>query len=83
MIRPKLLFGWILLTGASLTACSKEARSDAAGTEAFSTNASRPEDQFGKEFGKAFRAPPNSEPANVSDDDVVPISLTAEPVQLE
>ncbi len=83
MIQPNLVFGLILLTGASLTACSNKAESDAAGTDLFPSSAGRPEDQFGKEFGKAFRAHPNSEPANISDGDVVPVSVTDEPVQLE
>lgn len=40
----------------------------------------RMEDQFGKGFAEKFRADPNSEPANLQDDDVKPVSMTAEPV---
>ncbi len=40
------------------------------------------EDQFGKGFGKAFRASPNSEPANLVEGDVIPVSNTAEPVEI-
>lgn len=40
----------------------------------------RQEDQFGTAFGVAFRAAMNSEPAAVMDGDIVPISLTTEPV---
>jgi hypothetical protein len=40
------------------------------------------EDKFGSGFGAAFRAPPNSEPFNVSDGDLVPVSLTTEPIDI-
>lgn len=81
-IRPALVAGSILLAGASLTACSSKAGSDAAGSDQLASKAGRPEDKFGKGFGKAFRAPPNSEPAKLSDVDMVPVSLTDEPVQI-
>jgi hypothetical protein len=40
------------------------------------------EDKFGVAFGAAFRAPANSEPANVSDTDIVPVSFTTEPIDI-
>ena len=43
----------------------------------------RQEDQFGVQFGLAFRADNNSEPFNVNDGDLVAISLTTEPVDIK
>lgn len=40
------------------------------------------EDRFGVGFGIAFRAPLNSEPVNVNDGDIVPVSLTTEPIDI-
>ncbi len=40
------------------------------------------EDRFGTAFGTDFRAAANSEPANVSDTDIVPVSLTTEPIAI-
>ncbi len=77
-----VITGLILTAGASLTACQKKTVGDAAGFDVSEGQAVRTEDKFGKGFGKAFRAPPNSEPANVSDSDVAPVSRTAEPIPL-
>ena len=82
MIRPTLLFGLMLLAGASLTACNKQDASDALLPDQAASKARNPEDQFGEGFGNAFRAEPNSEPINVAEGDVVPVSQTAEPVQI-
>ena len=75
-----VIAGLILAAGASLTACQKKAVGDAAGFNVSGAETLRTEDKFGKGFGKAFRAPPNTEPANVSDSDVTPLSRTAEPI---
>ena len=40
------------------------------------------EDRFGVAFGTDFRASLNSEPANVSDGDIVPVNLTTEPIDI-
>lgn len=40
------------------------------------------EDKFGTAFGQDFRADPNSEPAAVSDTDIVPVSATDEPIDI-
>lgn len=42
----------------------------------------RQEDQFGANFGTAFRADANSEPRTPADGDIVPVSLTTEPVPI-
>ena len=78
-----VIAGLILTAGASLTACQKKAVGDAAGFSVSAAGAVRTEDKFGKGFGNAFRAPPNSQPANVSDNDVIPISRTAEPIKID
>ena len=83
MIRPKLVFGLVLLAGASLSACSKKSGSDAQATDPFAAAGSPHEDRFGKGFGKAHRASPNAEPTNVSEDDMIPVSLTTEPQQID
>lgn len=41
------------------------------------------EDKFGTMFGIDFRATADSEPANVSDSDIVPVSLTTEPITIQ
>lgn len=78
-----VITGLILTAGASLTACQKKAVGDDAGFDMSGSGAARTGDKFGTGFGKASRAPPNSEPANVSDSDVVPVSLTAEPTPVD
>jgi hypothetical protein len=40
------------------------------------------EDKFGVQFGIDFRASMNSDPASVSDSDIVPVSLTNEPIDI-
>ena len=40
------------------------------------------EDKFGINFGTDFRAAMNSEPASVADGDIVPVSLTTEPIDI-
>ena len=82
-IRPKLVFGLIVLAGASLSACGGKSDGDAMSNGPLTSTSATPEDQFGKEFGKAFRADPNSEPAKVAERDMHPVSLTTEPIQIE
>lgn len=83
MIIPKLALGLILLAGTSLSACSRKSADDVLANDPFAKAAARPEDQFGKGFGKAFRASPKSEPLNVVDGDLVAVSNTTEPVQID
>ena len=40
------------------------------------------EDKFGIPFGMDFRAAMDSEPASVSDGDIVPVSLSTEPIDI-
>lgn len=83
ILRPVVITGLILAAGASLTACQKKAESDAAGFGASGIEATRTEDKFGKNFGNVSRASPNSEPAEVEDGDLAPVSDTAEPEQID
>lgn len=41
------------------------------------------EDKFGLAFGMDFRASPNSEPATVNEGDIVPVSFTTEPIDIQ
>ncbi len=83
ILRPVVITGLILTAGASLPACQKKVESDATGFGASGSEATRTEDRFGKNFGNASRASPNSEPANVEDGDLIPVSNTAEPEQID
>jgi hypothetical protein len=40
------------------------------------------EDKFGAAFGTAFRASPDSEPKVVNEGDIVPVSWTTEPIDI-
>ncbi len=80
--KHSLLVGLILLSGVSLSACNRQSGTDAPESDPFATSSIAKEDQFGEGFGKAFRADPNSEPAKVSKRDVIPVSHTTEPVEI-
>jgi len=82
-ISPKLLFGVVVLAGASLSACGRQQENGAIEGDPFAARSTAKEDQFGKGFGEAFRADPNSKPRTVLENDVVPVSLTAEPVTID
>jgi hypothetical protein len=81
MNKTTVLIG-LMIAGASLSACNKKSDGDALVLDA-RAEAGGEEDKFGKGFGEKFRADPNSEPADVSDDDVKPISLTTEPEPID
>ena len=81
--RLKLILGAIMMAGASLSACSGESEGDVVSQDPLAGRTAAQGDQFGKGFGKAFRADSNSEPANVSNADVKPVSLTAEPLDVD
>ena len=83
ILRPVVITGLILTAGASLTACQKKVESDATGFGASGSEATRTEDRFGKNFGNLMRAPANSEPTKIEDGDLLPVSNTAEPVQID
>ncbi len=72
-----------MLIGTSLSACHRQSDSDVLANDPFAANSARPEDRFGKGFGKAFRADPKSEPVKVKPGDVNPVSTTAEPLPVD
>lgn len=82
MIIPKLALGLILIAATSLGACNRKSAGNVAVNDPFGKVGERQEDRFGKGFGKAFRAAPNSEPMNVVEGDVVPVSPTTEPDEI-
>lgn len=86
MISPRIFaLGLIVIAGASVSACQKNASDSENGSFAgglFSDRSGQPEDRFGEGFGKAFRADPNSEPAKVDKKDVKPVSFTDEPIDV-
>lgn len=68
--------------GGSLSACGEE-REKKSLTIAPGRDSSQVDSQFGREFGAAFTADPNSEPRNVTEGDLPPVSLTTEPVVID
>lgn len=82
VFRMGSLAGYLLVAGATLTACSPEAADRVDAGDPFDSQARRTEDKFGQGFGNAFRADPMSEPTEVSDADMAPVSRTAEPVPI-
>ena len=81
VVAARLLAGLALVAGVSLSACGQKRDGDPLVLDAKS-DAGRVEDRFGDGFGEAFRAEPNTEPRNVVDSDVKPVSLTTEPVPI-
>ena len=80
--KTSLLIALILSSGTSLCACDRKSGNDVLDDDPFAARSTAKENQFGKGFGKASRAAPNSEPVNVAEGDVIPVSNTDEPVEL-
>ncbi len=72
-----------LVIGTSLCACQRQSGSDVLDNQSLASTGARPEDRFGEDFGKAFRADPQSKPVEVKPGDVPPVSLTAEPIPID
>lgn len=77
-----LLIGLLIASVVLLSACNRESGSDSTGSDPLASRTSVMDDQFGKEFGEAHRASPNSEPREISKDDLPPVSYTDEPVAI-
>lgn len=73
----------ILIAGASLTACNRQSSSDAVSNDPFAATSVRQEDRFGSGFGEAFRASRDSKPKTIDEGAVKPVSLTAQPLQVD
>lgn len=82
MIKLRSTLSLIILTGASLLACQKQADGDAPPVDLFGSKPSKPEAKFGTKFEKAYRADPKAQPVDVSDGDLPPRDATAEPVEI-
>lgn len=82
LIKCRLLFGLVVVAGVSLSSCSKAKERDAPAALNLDS-ASHQEDQFGKGFGRDFRADPMSKPADVENSDVAPVSDTDQPVPIQ
>jgi len=80
MLRLKPSIGLLFVIVASLTACQRQSGGDVVEGDPFAERATRPEDQFGKGFGEAYRADPKSEPVKIKPGDMIPVSTTTEPV---
>ena len=76
------IFSLILITGGSLSACNKKGGDEPLMIEP-GRDSGALDSKFGKGFGPASIADPNSEPRNVQDNDVAPVSLTTEPVAID
>lgn len=81
MIRPKSAIG-LVLVGVLLSSCNRNDSETPSAVDVGEQSA-RQEDKFGQGFGEAYRADPNSQPANVSASDVKPVSDTAEPEPID
>jgi hypothetical protein len=71
-----------LLTAAVLSGCGSRDNDTSQPPVDVPPPQQRQEDQFGASFGAAFRADPNSEPTTPADGDIIPTSLTSEPVTI-
>lgn len=72
-----------IVTGMSLVACSEKRSDDDILAPSATSDSGRVEDQFGEGFGEAHRANPNSEPVDVNEVELKPVSTTGEPVQID
>lgn len=77
-----LLIGMTIASVALLSACDSNSGSDSTESDPLASRPSAVDDQFGKAFGEAHRASPNSEPRKISKDDLPPVSYTDEPVTI-
>ncbi len=80
----RILHRAILVTalGSGLAACGSNNSSSPAPPAPPPVVVAPQENQFGAAFGVAFRASPTSTPVSPVDGDIVPLSLTTNPVNL-
>lgn len=76
------IFVLIAVGGGMISACSDGKESQSL-TVAPRRDTGPVDRQFGKEFGAAFTSDPNSQPRNVLEGDLPPVSLTTEPVVID
>ena len=68
--------------GMTVSACGGGSGSDATATTPPVIAATPQEDKFGTVFGMDYRASANSEPATTNESDLVAVSLTTEPINV-
>lgn len=80
--KATMILGLVLIAGGSLSACNKKRGDEPLMIEP-GRDLGATDNKFGKKFGSAFNADPNSEPRNVYEGDLAPVSLTTEPVAID
>lgn len=83
--KSQLVMRVLLAAGLAMAvgACSsKPSSSTSTAITPPATTATAQEDKFGTAFGTDYRATANSEPASVNDGDIVAVSLTTEPIDV-
>ena len=78
LIRASLAAGLVL----AVSACGGGSSSSSSTTAPPTVVATSQEGKFGSVFATDYRASANSEPANVSDGDIVAVSSTTEPIDV-
>ncbi len=76
------ILGLVLIVGGSLSACNKKSGNESLAIEP-GRDSGATDSKFGKKFGSALNADPNSEPRNVQEGDLPPVSPTTEPVVID
>lgn len=82
-IGPGLVLGLVLLAGASLAGCGLNDGGDASEADPFANMSERRGGAFGETFDRASRADPYSDPLNVDENDLPPVSATTDPVPVD
>ncbi len=74
----------VVVLGTAIAACGGRAGDDGngGGNNPPPVVISNPLSVFGLGFATAFNASANSEPVSVGDEDIIPISLTDEPIEI-
>ena len=82
--KTQLLVRVAVAVGLALTvsACGGSGSSGSPATTPPVVTATAQEDKFGTVFGTDYRASANSEPATTNDGDIVAVSLTTEPIDV-
>lgn len=75
-------FAGLAIAAGTVSACGGGSDSPAATTPPTVTPAAKLEDQFGANFGTAYRNSPNTEAAEPTATGLAPLSLTTEPVPI-
>jgi hypothetical protein len=79
----RLRLALLCLSGAPLSSCSDKSESGAFADPNLAASVGRSDERFGRKFEELRRADPNSEPANITENDVAPVSYTTEPERID